>query len=48
MNNPILYIFISMIDIDIQEKCYNWIDLNKTYNIVKLKPNKQGTKNILT
>ena len=36
------------INVNVQERCLNWLDLNKTYNIVILKPHKVGTKNILT
>lgn len=42
------YTFDPKINVDIQDRCLNWLDLNKTYNIVILKPNKKGTKNVLT
>ena len=35
------------IRVDIQERCLNWLDLNKTYDIVIVKPNKEGTRNVL-
>ena len=36
------------INVDVQERCLNWLDLSKTYNTLILKPNKVGTNNVLT
>lgn len=35
------------INVNIQGRCVNWLDLNKTYNIIRLQPHKVGTKNVL-